>query len=41
MYFGDSKAKDSGFQKQNVPGFWILQAKRFPYVERGFNNQVI
>ena len=39
--FWDPKANDSGFHKQNVPGFRIQQAKRFPYMGRIFNNPVI
>ena len=32
----DSKALDSGFHKQNFPGFWILQAKIFQFRESGY-----
>ena len=41
LCFRDSKTKDSGFHKQNVPGFRIQQAKRLPYMGRIFNNPVI
>ena len=32
----DSKALDSGFHKQNFPGFRILQAKIFQIAESGY-----
>ena len=32
----DSKALDSGFHKQNFPGFRILQAKIFQIPESGY-----
>ena len=36
----DSKALDSGFHRQNFPGFRILQAKIFQIPESGYQSNI-